>query len=768
MKKLEWTEDETENVQQILSSETWIHISASDHTEFLLSELLFNTTISEIVFHDINEMHFDQIAYLLSKNQNIKSVEFLDFSFLNELFYDMDWDTLNFTDLSLDGCNVESDFDILKECKTLRKLSIKNSFVPIDDLVSVIIESQIESLSLECTVLTVKEIKQIVDAVIECDRLVSLNIAETCESNGVAGLIASVLSTRLQKIKFGPFNTDAKMGGKNPLNEIAKSFDNSSLKSLSIYGLALSTQFFGLTGSGLDFLTKLRLDGCSIGDSTIISVAELVRKKVVELDMSRNNLGNEGLKILVDAIVSNENFHTLDITENPFDEDGFQHISKLLKGSLLRRLILDSNHISRKAMEYLADGMKTNKALYSLYMEGCEYNLEDMQVLLESLYNHKYLFGLYVNMKKRDELDTPEEVSAIAKQLGLLLKHNTNIRQLGCILQGRVEIVQTEAEMLVVIQEPEPEMKYLLSCIQENYSISWIGEPDEYYYDDKKRYSDVNEYKSLVPITNRNQQLQTKRATEFFLCARKYLLLDLPNDLIFYMINRAFKWALIHPRYQKTILKCLTNRRYVGKVHSNAKFSTAILYEKLSLKSAKWFFGAGILLLGTFYGVKYNLKTKRENERKDDQHGKPLVGGPFSLVDHTGNPVTDLDFRGKYMLIYFGYTFCPDICPEELDKMADIVNGLERKKQITEDTVVPIFVSCDPKRTFKQIKTMAKAYRLYFSAPPRAVDDDEADYLVDHSIFFYLMGPNGEYIAHYGRNDTAEQVRDKIIEHVNK
>ncbi|KAJ3321904.1 Cu-binding protein [Boothiomyces sp. JEL0866] len=211
---------------------------------------------------------------------------------------------------------------------------------------------------------------------------------------------------------------------------------------------------------------------------------------------------------------------------------------------------------------------------------------------------------------------------------------------------------------------------------------------------------------------------------------------------------------------------------------------------KMSLKSAKWFFGAGVLLLGTFYGVKYNLKMKREKERKDDHHGKPLVGGPFSLVDHTGKPVTDLDFRGKYMLIYFGYTFCPDICPEELDKMADIVNGLEKKKQITEDTVVPIFVSCDPKRdsvesiadyvkefhpkfigltgTFKQIKTMAKAYRLYFSAPPRAVDDDDADYLVDHSIFFYLMGPNGEYIAHYGRNDTAEQVRDKIIEHVNK
>ena len=66
--------------------------------------------------------------------------------------------------------------------------------------------------------------------------------------------------------------------------------------------------------------------------------------------------------------------------------------------------------------------------------------------------------------------------------------------------------------------------------------------------------------------------------------------------------------------------------------------------------------------------------------------------------------------------------------------------------------------------TYNQIKRVAKNYRLYFSAPPLAVDDDTDDYLVDHSIFFYLVDPDGKYIAHYGRTDTAEEVTAKIIE----
>ncbi|KAJ3125562.1 Cu-binding protein [Nowakowskiella sp. JEL0407] len=172
---------------------------------------------------------------------------------------------------------------------------------------------------------------------------------------------------------------------------------------------------------------------------------------------------------------------------------------------------------------------------------------------------------------------------------------------------------------------------------------------------------------------------------------------------------------------------------------------------------------------------------------KDQAYGKPLVGGPFSLVDHDGRPVTDMDFRGKYLLLYFGYTFCPDVCPEELEKMGVIVDKVDKVKK---DGVLPIFISCDPKRdsvesikeyvrefhpkflgltgTHQQIKRVAKAYRLYYSSPPKAVDDDDADYLVDHSIFFYLVDPNGQYIAHFGRTDTSDFVAEKILEAINK
>jgi protein SCO1 len=68
--------------------------------------------------------------------------------------------------------------------------------------------------------------------------------------------------------------------------------------------------------------------------------------------------------------------------------------------------------------------------------------------------------------------------------------------------------------------------------------------------------------------------------------------------------------------------------------------------------------------------------------------------------------------------------------------------------------------------TYQQIKKIAKSYRLYFSAPPKALDDDDADYLVDHSIFFYLVGPEGDFIEHYGRNDTSSEVANKILQHL--
>lgn len=198
---------------------------------------------------------------------------------------------------------------------------------------------------------------------------------------------------------------------------------------------------------------------------------------------------------------------------------------------------------------------------------------------------------------------------------------------------------------------------------------------------------------------------------------------------------------------------------------------------------------SGLALLGYFMYEKDRLLSAKDSTTQVQSVGKPSVGGSFALFNQHGQFVTEKDYAGRYMLIYFGYTFCPDICPEELEKMAEIVNVCA-SKGISTDMITPIFISCDPKRdsvgsirdyvkefhpafvgltgTYNQIKKVAKAYRLYFSAPPQSLDEDDDDYLVDHSIFFYLMGPNGEYIEHFGRNDSASQVVDKIIKHIKK
>ena len=137
------------------------------------------------------------------------------------------------------------------------------------------------------------------------------------------------------------------------------------------------------------------------------------------------------------------------------------------------------------------------------------------------------------------------------------------------------------------------------------------------------------------------------------------------------------------------------------------------------------------------------------------------LGGPFSLTDHTGRTVTEQTFRGRYMLIYFGYTYCPDVCPTDLANMATALDLLGPLA----DRVQPIFITLDPKRdtvaqlanyvgvfhprligltgTRKQIDDVAKAYLVEYFAFD-AVDNDE--YEVAHTARTFLMGPDGRYL----------------------
>jgi len=157
--------------------------------------------------------------------------------------------------------------------------------------------------------------------------------------------------------------------------------------------------------------------------------------------------------------------------------------------------------------------------------------------------------------------------------------------------------------------------------------------------------------------------------------------------------------------------------------------------------------------------------------------GKPKIGGAFTLVDQDGKTVTDADFRGQYLLVYFGYTFCPDVCPTSLSVIADAMDLIGDKA----DRVTPIFITVDPKRdtpeqmkmyveyfhpklvgltgSEDQVAAAAKAYKVYYA---KVGDGDE--YLMDHSSITYLMGPDGDFIAHFSHGVDAEEMADRLKE----
>ena len=156
------------------------------------------------------------------------------------------------------------------------------------------------------------------------------------------------------------------------------------------------------------------------------------------------------------------------------------------------------------------------------------------------------------------------------------------------------------------------------------------------------------------------------------------------------------------------------------------------------------------------------------------------LGGDFSLIDHTGKPVTNSDFKGEFLLVYFGYTFCPDACPTELQRMTEVLNALGPLA----DKVRPIFITIDPERdtvkvladyvgnfhprfiglsgSVQQVRAAAKAYGVYYGKVSRtgasAADTADSDYLMNHSAFVYLMGPDGKM-----RDIFLHDLRDKFM-----
>jgi cytochrome oxidase Cu insertion factor (SCO1/SenC/PrrC family) len=158
--------------------------------------------------------------------------------------------------------------------------------------------------------------------------------------------------------------------------------------------------------------------------------------------------------------------------------------------------------------------------------------------------------------------------------------------------------------------------------------------------------------------------------------------------------------------------------------------------------------------------------------------GTALVGGPFTLVNHRGETVTEKSFLGKPMLLFFGFTYCPDICPTELQVMAAALTELgESGKDIQ-----PILVSIDTARdtpdvlqsyvsnfgdrfigltgTEKQISEMAGVYRVFYAKQENP--EDPQNYLMDHSSIIYLMGADGKFLKHFSYTTDAKPLADGL------
>ncbi|CAD6577775.1 MAG: Cu-binding protein [Cyphobasidiales sp. Tagirdzhanova-0007] len=197
-------------------------------------------------------------------------------------------------------------------------------------------------------------------------------------------------------------------------------------------------------------------------------------------------------------------------------------------------------------------------------------------------------------------------------------------------------------------------------------------------------------------------------------------------------------------------------------------------------RAAALFAATGTGLYLYFVNEKKKIETKKKQEVAAQKVGRPKIGGPFKLTSQNGTEFTEQDLLGKFSLVYFGFTNCPDICPEELDKMTTVVNQITSKHGA--GSILPIFITCDPARddvkavkayckdfhptlvgltgSYNDIKKTCKTFRVYFSTPPDAKPQD--DYLVDHSIFFYLMDPTGQFVDAFGRSISGDDVTAKV------
>lgn len=197
---------------------------------------------------------------------------------------------------------------------------------------------------------------------------------------------------------------------------------------------------------------------------------------------------------------------------------------------------------------------------------------------------------------------------------------------------------------------------------------------------------------------------------------------------------------------------------------------------------------AGLLLFGVS-GETAPLRAEEVGQRSAAElmdalmWGREPIGGPFELIDHMGRRRTDTDFRGKLLLIYFGYTYCPDVCPTDLQAIAAAVDLLGPAGE----SVQPLFVTIDPARDTPEhladyvplfhprligltgdaehIRQAALAYKVYFAKAP---GPSGSDYAMDHTGFIYLVDAGGRYAGFLPPGTSAERLAAVVRPHLSQ
>lgn len=197
---------------------------------------------------------------------------------------------------------------------------------------------------------------------------------------------------------------------------------------------------------------------------------------------------------------------------------------------------------------------------------------------------------------------------------------------------------------------------------------------------------------------------------------------------------------------------------------------------KPQLRRALWILGLGLLAIALAAAGAWYLRGDNAEIRSGGvvAGGGSALGGSFELVDQEGRTRTQADFAGRYLLVYFGFTYCVDACPLALLAMTQ---ALDRLPAETADRVQPLFVTVDPARDDpaqirlylqnfhprfvgltgapEQIAAAAKAWRVVYE-PPKP--DAEGNYQVNHTTIIYLMGPDGSFIRHFDHLSSATDI----------